>query len=184
MNQSLALNILKSGRNVFLTGQAGSGKTYVINQYIQRLRSCGIEVAITASTGIAATHIGGVTIHSRSGIGIKESLNHHDLELIAQKERLHKQINKAKVLIIDEISMLSAHTIDMVDQVTQMMRRDGRAFGGLQVVFVGDFFQLPPVMSQLSDGSESTKRFAFAAKAWKNADLLICYLDTQYRQNS
>ncbi len=182
MNQSLALNILKSGRNVFLTGQAGSGKTYVINQYIQWLWSCNIEVAITASTGIAATHIGWVTIHSRAGIGIKESLTHRDLELISQKERLHKQINKAKVLIIDEISMLSAHTIDMVDQVTQMIRRDGRPFGGMQAIFVGDFFQLPPVMGLLPDGSESTKRFAFAAQAWKHADLVMCYLSTQYRQ--
>ncbi|MEY3197884.1 MAG: ATP-dependent RecD-like helicase [Candidatus Parcubacteria bacterium] len=68
MLQPLSLALLKSGRNIFLTGQAGSGKTYVINQYVRRLWSCGIEVAITASTGIAATHIGGVTIHSWSGI--------------------------------------------------------------------------------------------------------------------
>lgn len=181
MLQSLALSILKSWRNVFLTGQAGSGKTYVINQYIQRLRSCGVEVAITASTGIAATHIGGVTIHSRSGIGIKDHLTDHDMELLQQKERLHKNIIKAKVLIIDEISMLSANTIDMVDRVVQMIRRDGRPFGGLQVVFVWDFFQLPPVMS--SDGSDSTKRFAFASKAWKDLDLVMCYLHTQHRQS-
>lgn len=183
MLQPLALNILKSWRNVFLTGQAGSGKTYVINQYIRRLRSCNIHVAITASTGIAATHIGGVTIHSRAGIGIKETLTHHDLELIQQKEHIHKSINKAKVLIIDEISMLSANTIDMVDQVCQMMRRDGRAFGGLQVVLIGDFFQLPPVMGAMPDWSESPKRFAFAAKAWKHLDLMTCYLETQHRQS-
>jgi ATP-dependent exoDNAse (exonuclease V) alpha subunit len=182
MNQSLALSILKSGRNVFLTGEAGSGKTYVINHYVQRLRSCGIQVAITASTGIAATHIGGVTIHSRSGIGIKNELTDHDMELLQQKEHLHKQINKAKVLIIDEISMLSAHTLDMIDRVVQMHRRDGRPFGGMQVIFVGDFFQLPPVMALQADGSESPKRFAFAAQAWKNADLFFCYLETQHRQ--
>ena len=181
MLQSLALSILKSWRNVFLTGQAGSGKTYVINQYIQWLWSCGVEVAITASTGIAATHIGGVTIHSRSGIGIKDHLTDHDMELLQQKERLHKNIIKAKVLIIDEISMLSANTIDMVDRVVQMIRRDGRPFGGLQVIFVGDFFQLPPVMS--SDSGDSTKRFAFASKAWKDLDLVMCYLHTQHRQS-
>ena len=87
MDQQLALSILKSGRNVFLTGQAGSGKTFVINKYIQWLRSCGVQVAITASTGIAATHIGGVTIHSRSGIGIKDVLSDYDMELIQQNER-------------------------------------------------------------------------------------------------
>jgi ATP-dependent exoDNAse (exonuclease V) alpha subunit len=140
-----------------------------------------VQVAITASTGIAATHIGGVTLHSRSGIGIKEILDDHDMELIQQKERLHKNITKAKVLIVDEISMLGANTIDMVDRVVQMIRRDGRPFGGLQVIFVGDFFQLPPVMSS-SDGHETNKRFAFAAKARKDLDLVMCYLHTQYRQ--
>jgi nucleoside-triphosphatase THEP1 len=183
MDQQLALSILKSGRNVFLTGQAGSGKTFVINKYIQWLRSCGVQVAITASTGIAATHIGGVTIHSRSGIGIKDVLSDYDMELIQQNERLHKNISKAKVLIIDEISMLSANTIDSVDRVVQMLRRDGRPFGGLQVIFVGDFFQLPPVMSLNPDGSESNKRFAFASKAWKDLDLVMCYLHTQHRQS-
>lgn len=183
MDQQLALSILKSGRNVFLTGQAGSGKTFVINKYIQRLRSCGVQVAITASTGIAATHIGGVTIHSRSGIGIKDVLSDYDMELIQQNERLHKNITKAKVLIIDEVSMLSANTIDSVDRVVQMLRRDGRPFGGLQVIFVGDFFQLPPVMALNPDGSESSKRFAFASKAWKDLDLVMCYLHTQHRQS-
>lgn len=182
MTQDLALNILKSWRNVFLTGQAGSGKTYVINQYVQWLWSCGITVAITASTGIAATHIGGVTIHSWSGIGIKDELTDHDMELIQQKEHLHKNINKAKVLIIDEISMINARTLDMVDRVVQMIRRDGRPFGGLQVVFVGDFFQLPPVISQHSDLSQSNKRFAFASKVRKDLDLAMCYLHTQHRQ--
>ena len=181
MNQSLALSLLKSGRNVFLTGQAGAGKTYVINQYIQWLRSCDVPVAITASTGIAATHIGGVTIHSRSGIGIKDRLTDHDMELIQQKEHLHKNITKAKVLIIDEISMISATTLDMVDRVVQMIRRDGRPFGGLQVILVGDFFQLPPVIS--SQDANNTKRFAFAAKAWKELNLAICYLHTQHRQD-
>ena len=145
MNQSTALNILRSGKNVFLTGQAGSGKTYVINQYISRLWSCGVQVAITASTGIAATHIGGVTIHSWSGIGIKDHLSDHDLELIAQKEHIYKNITGVSVLIIDEISMLSATTLDMVSKVCQHIRQDYRSFGGLQVILVGDFFQLPPV---------------------------------------
>lgn len=182
MLQPLALSLLKSGRNVFLTGQAGSGKTYVINQYVRWLWSCGIQVAITASTGIAATHIGGVTIHSWSGTGIKDHLSDHDMELLQQKEHLHKNITKAKVLIIDEISMLSANTIDMVDRVVKMIRRDGRAFGGMQVIFVGDFFQLPPVMKMNPDGTESNKRFAFAANARKEANLTMCYLHTQHRQ--
>lgn len=181
MQQDLALNILKSWRNVFLTGQAWSGKTYVINQYIDRLWSQDIDVAITASTGIAATHIWGVTIHSWSGIGIKSSLSHRDLDNIENKEHVNKQVNKAKVLIIDEISMLSAQTLDMVDQVCQYIRRNKQPCGGLQVVLIGDFFQLPPVMSR--DHWSDTKRFAFAAKVWKQLELVTCYLQTQYRQS-
>jgi thymidine kinase len=84
---------------------------------------------LTASTGIAATHIGGVTIHSRSGIGIKESLSPRDIDHITQNETVHKNISHTKVLIIDEISMLSAMTLDMVDQVIQNIRRDHRPFG-------------------------------------------------------
>lgn len=194
MDQTTALDILKSWKNVFLTGQAWSGKTYVINSYIRWLRSCGIHVAVTASTWIAATHIGGVTIHSRSGIGIKNNLTDHDIELILQKEHIFKNVNKAKVLIVDEISMLSAQTLDMVDRVVQAIGWDGRPFGGLQVVLCGDFFQLPPVSQPRVDMMENlfnqtitpsyTKRFAFASSARKQANFAICYLHTQYRQQS
>lgn len=192
MKQSTTLDILKSGKNVFLTGQAGSGKTYVINQYVQYLRNSEVVVAITASTGIAATHIGGVTIHSWSGIGIKEYLTDHDIELIIQKENIFKNITKAKVLIIDEISMLSANVIDMIDKVCQQVRRNNRPFGGLQVILCGDFFQLPPVVKHQAEDPDQLllglnngvdkKRFAFASKARKNAEFAICYLETQHRQ--
>ena len=103
------------------------------------------------------------------------------MELIQQKEHLHKNITKAKVLILDEISMISAPPLDMIDRVVKMIRRDGRPFGGLQVVLVGDFFQLPPIMS--SQDAQSNKRFAFASKAWKELNLAICYLHTQHRQD-
>lgn len=181
MQQDLALNILKSWRNVFLTWQAGSGKTYVINQYIDWLWSSDINVAVTASTGIAATHIWGITIHSRSGIGIKNHLTWRDLERISERENIYKQVSKAKVLIIDEISMLSAGTIDMIDDVCQHIRRSPFPFGGLQVIFIGDFFQLPPVMGR--GDNDDTKRFAFASKARKSLELVTCYLETQHRQS-
>ena len=79
MLQTEALKILKLGRNVFLTGPAGSGKTYVLNKYIKHLKKHNICVGITASTGIASTHLGGMTIHSWSGIGIKETLTDKDI---------------------------------------------------------------------------------------------------------
>jgi len=177
MQQIQALDILKTGANVFLTGEPGAGKTYVINQYIAWLLAAKIPVAVTASTGIAATHIGGMTIHSWSGIGIKDSLSNYDLEQIAGKEKVSKRISKAKVLIIDEISMLDGKVVDMVDQVCRHVKNKPEPFGGLQVVFVGDFFQLPPVTKQ-----GGAMRYGFESHAWQSAKILTCYIGEQYRQ--
>ena len=99
MNQEQALAILKSGDNVFLTGSAGTGKTYVLNKYIQYLKARKIPVSITASTGIAATHLQGTTIHAWSGIGIKDSLSMRNLRDLREKKYLKKHIEKTKVLI-------------------------------------------------------------------------------------
>jgi len=118
MTQDTALSILKTGANVCITGEPGSGKSYLIGQYIKYLREHGIEPAITASTGIAATHIGGMTIHSWSGLGIRDTLTEHDLDFLMQKEKLVERARKTHVLIIDEISMLDAHTLDMIDTKT------------------------------------------------------------------
>src|SRR3989338_674778 len=105
MTQEEALSILKTGANVFLTGEPGSGKTHTINQYVAYLRLHGVEPAITASTGIAATHINGMTIHSWSGIGIKREMTDYDIEMIHSREKTAKRIVSAKVLIVDEVSM-------------------------------------------------------------------------------
>lgn len=176
MTQSEALSILQTGANVFLTGEPGSGKTHTVNAYIAWLRARGIEPSITASTGIAATHVGGMTLHAWSGIGIAERMSEELLDAIASKEHVAKRLQKAKVLIIDEISMLSGNVLSMVDEVLRTVRHSDRAFGGLQVVLVGDFFQLPPV-------SRSEVSFAFDAQAWKALNPLVCYLEEQHRQD-
>ncbi|HMA78031.1 MAG TPA: AAA family ATPase [Candidatus Paceibacterota bacterium] len=177
MTQTEALDILKTGNNIFLTGEPGAGKTYVINQYIAWLEAAKIPVAVTASTGIAATHIGGMTLHAWSRIGIKDQLTARDLDAIASNEKASKRINKAKVLIVDEISMLDGKVLEMVDAVCRAVRQTPKAFGGLQVIFVGDFFQLPPVTRQ-----GEVLRYAFESNAWQQARPLICYLEDQYRQ--
>ncbi|MEK7602054.1 MAG: AAA family ATPase [Patescibacteria group bacterium] len=178
MTQSEALDILKTGANVFLTGEPGSGKTHTLTAYVAWLRSHGIEPAITASTGIAATHVGGMTIHSWSGIGILERMDAEDLDRIASKEHVAKRIMKTKVLIIDEISMLSGAALTMIDRVAKEVRGDTRAFGGMQVVFSGDFFQLPPITR-----GGAVAEFAFASRAWRDAVPLVCYLTEQHRQD-
>jgi ATP-dependent exoDNAse (exonuclease V) alpha subunit len=180
MKQSTALTVLKTGANVFLTGEAGSGKTYTINLFKDFLRSKYKTVAVTASTGIAATHINGITIHSFSGLGIKEKIEQKDLDTIASKKHVVDQIQNADVLIIDEISMLSAQVLDNVERIISYIRGgvfDDRAFGGMQVIFVGDFYQLPPV------DKKGIAKFAFESDAWKKAKPVTCYLDEQHRQS-
>lgn len=179
MTQDQALSILKTGANVFLTGEPGSGKTHTVNRYIAYLRTYSLEPAITASTGIAATHVGGMTIHSWAGIGIRKSLSREEAEYIAENERVSMRIARAKVLIIDEISMLDADTLSAVDAVCRAVRKNEIPFGGLQIVLVGDFFQLPPVARE----GESPARFAFLSSSWVEADVAVCYLSEQYRQD-
>jgi ATP-dependent DNA helicase PIF1 len=177
MIQAQALDILKTGGNVFLTGEPGAGKTYVINQYIAWLEAAGIKVAVTATTGIAATHIGGLTIHSWSGIGIRDYLTPYDLDKITSNEKVTKRIKNSTVLVIDEISMLDGAVLDMVEHVWRCARQTPAPFGGLQIIFVGDFFQLPPITKQ---GDQM--RYAFESRAWQEARPLICYVTEQYRQ--
>ncbi|MBY0309913.1 AAA family ATPase [Patescibacteria group bacterium] len=176
MTQAQALTALKTGANVFLTGEPGAGKTYVLNEYISYLEAAGLTVAVTASTGIAATHIGGMTIHSWSGIGVRDTLTRYDLDQIATKEKLVKRFERAQVLVIDEISMLDGTVLDMVDLVLKTARGKNEAFGGVQVVFVGDFFQLPPITKP-----GNSMRYAFASRAWEAARPLVCYLSEQWR---
>lgn len=177
MTQAEALSILKTGANVFLTGEPGSGKTHTVNSYVSWLRSHGIEPSITASTGIAATHVKGMTIHSWSGIGVKDHLTDTDLDAIGSKEHIVRRIQQAKVLVIDEISMLAGNVLDMVDAVCKEVRHSEKPFGGIQVVLVGDFFQLPPI----SKGGRETV-FAFESPAWSELNPLVCYLHEQHRQ--
>jgi hypothetical protein len=176
MTQEQALDILKMGHNVFLTGAPGTGKTHVINQYIAYLRDHDMPVAVTASTGIASTHIGGMTIHAWSGIGVRENLSEWDVEMMLEKKYIWDRFHETKVLIIDEISMLSGALLNSLDLLARAMKNSEKPFGGMQVIFVGDFFQLPPI-----GGTGTT--YAFLSDAWKNADIHLCYLQKSYRQD-
>lgn len=177
MQQNQALEMLKLGYNVFLTGAAGSGKTFILNQYIAHLRKFHVPVAVTASTGIAATHLDGVTIDSWSGVGIRESLTDQDIKELQNKLHLRIRLLATKVLIIDEVSMIHASKLDLIDKVLRTFRNSVHPFGGMQVIFCGDFFQLPPV----GDGSNGHD-YIFKSEVWKNMNLHICYLEKAHRQ--
>jgi len=197
MTQIEALDILKLGHNVFLTGAAGSGKTYLLNKYIEYLKMHKVGVGITASTGIAATHIGGTTIHSWSGMGIRDEISPQIIAELFKRFYLKIRFIHTKVLVIDEISMLHAHQLDIVDKICRAFKKIDYPFGGIQVILCGDFFQLPPVqkfdadsglaLRQAQDIARMTESvaadFVVQSEIWKEMNVRVCYLDEQYRQD-
>ncbi|HVQ44371.1 MAG TPA: HRDC domain-containing protein [Candidatus Saccharimonadia bacterium] len=176
MTQSEALAILESGQSALLTGAAGTGKTYVLNEFIRRAKRRGLSVAVTATTGLAATHLHGTTIHAWSGIGVHDYFDRHMAGKLAQSRQ--DLMRRADVLVIDEISMLHDFRLDMVDEALRTVRESEAPFGGLQVILCGDFFQLPPVNRR--DGREGG--FVILSEAWQRAGFAVCYLEKQYRQ--
>jgi len=176
-------------QNIFLTGAAGVGKSYLLRFIIDKLtqlyaspvsnhsNSC-IHVAVTASTGIAALHISGQTIHSFAGIGLG----------IGTREKLYDSLRAdarrrwqgCKCLIIDEISMISAELFDKLDYIARRCRKSAAPFGGIRLILSGDFFQLPPV--DLMKGSIHAG-FAFQSDAWPEAAIVKCELTEVVRQS-
>lgn len=178
MRQDEAFDLMKLGKNIFLTGAPGSGKTYLLNKYINYLKENNVKIAVTASTGIAATHLQGMTIHSWSGMGVRDQVNEKELEKLSTKQIIQNYKN-TKVLIIDEISMLHKHQLDIIDTIARYILDPGKTFGDLQVILCGDFFQLPPVSSSQQ---KNEIQFAFESDAWKNGNFHVCYLEEQHRQ--
>lgn len=176
MTQDEALAILESGRSVLLTGAAGAGKTYVLNKYIKRAKKQGKSIAVTATTGLAATHLNGTTIHAWSGIGVSSMLDKHMMKSLGKTRQ--ELIKKADVLVVDEISMLHDYRLDMVDEILRFVRDSPEPFGGLQVILCGDFFQLPPV----NRSGDRTGSFVTNSQVWRQNVFTVCYLETQFRQ--
>jgi ATP-dependent exoDNAse (exonuclease V) alpha subunit len=177
MTQDEALAILESGRSVLLTGAAGTGKTYVLNKFIRRAKKRGLHVAVTATTGLAATHLNGTTIHAWSGIGVHDSMDKYAAAHLGKSRQ--DLIKKADVLIIDEISMLHDFRLDMVDEILRLVRESEIPFGGMQVILCGDFFQLPPVNRR--DSRQGG--FVISSEVWEQNVFSVCYLEKQYRQS-
>lgn len=176
MTQAEALAILDAGQSVLLTGAAGTGKTYTLNEFIRRARRQGKNIAVTATTGLAATHLNGTTIHAWSGIGVHDEIDKHMIKKLGKQRQ--ELIKKADVLIIDEVSMLHDFRLDMVDEILRSIRNDPESFGGIQVVLCGDFFQLPPVNRSGSRGGS----FVTNSQSWHKNVFSVCYLEQQFRQ--
>lgn len=169
--QKLALDKFSNGYNLFITGGAGTGKSFIINQFKKEHS----DITITSTTGLSALHINGQTIHSWSGLTPETDLTNVDL-FVRNLQNNYSKLNNylfTKTLIIDEISMLDGNTLDFLNNVSQQIRNNNQPFGGIQLILVGDFFQLPPVNSET---------FAFQSDIW---DELIDYtiiLKDIYRQ--
>ncbi len=176
MTQEEALAIMESGESVLLTGAAGAGKTYILNRFIRRAKRQGKSVAVTATTGLAATHLNGTTIHAWSGIGVHSEFDKHMANKIGKARQ--DLIKKADVLIIDEVSMLHDFRLDMVDEILRLVRDNPEPFGGVQVILCGDFYQLPPV----NRPGERMGSFVTNSQAWLQNVFTVCYLQTQFRQ--
>ncbi|HIP51995.1 MAG TPA: helicase [Campylobacterales bacterium] len=179
MKQTTALDILKSGKNVFMTGSAGTGKTYLLRQYIQYLKERAIHPTVVAPTGIAASHLKGQTIHSFFALGIRDTVvDNGYVAFLLEKSYLKSRFSKLKVLIIDEVSMVSPEIFSSMDKVLRAFKNNPEPFGGVQVVISGDFFQLPPVSREFKE-----KRFAWQSPVWKSLELKSCYLQEKFRQD-
>lgn len=161
--------VVEKGQSVFFTGPAGTGKSVLMRAIISELKKKFAReperVAVTASTGLAACNIGGMTLHSFAGIG----LGKEDIQTLVKKIRRNQKAKtrwlKTKVLIIDEISMVDGELFDKLSQIGRIIRNNGRPWGGIQLVITGDFFQLPPVPDKDLNKQRDVK-FAFDAATW------------------
>lgn len=182
--QQGVVNAIANGNNILITGSAGTGKSHLLKSIKEKFR-----LPVTASTGIAAINVGGTTIHSWSGCGIMDKPVKEVVNKIMQYSmyrtpdgtpNTYERITRAKMLAIDEISMLGAHQLNYIDEVFRAVRGNSNPFGGIQMVFFGDFLQLPPVIK----GEEYRKAgtFAFESNAWKNAGVQTAMLTKVFRQ--
>lgn len=180
--QARAYRAALDGKNLFITGSGGNGKTLLVRRIVQDLRDQGKVIAVTASTGIAAIQAGGMTIHSYLGTGISRNAVEARATLSVDKvERVRFRLKATHVLILDEVSMLTGDYIDMMDKWMQFILHNKKPFGGIQVILVGDALQLPPVVTE-KDEKHLDKRYFFQAKAWHAGSFETHHLTVGFRQ--
>ena len=176
--QQLAIDRFKEGLNIFITGNAGCGKSYLVKKMME-LDSTK-NIAVTSTTGISSLNINGRTFHSWCGITPDTDLEKIE-EFVQEVNSNHKKWNKwlfTDILIIDEISMLDGRLLDFVNNVAKLIRGNNKSFGGIQLIATGDFYQLPPV------NKDKTKTvFCFECDSWNELIDQIIMLKTNYRQD-
>lgn len=172
VEQTAAFEKLKKGRNVFLTAAAGCGKSFLINVFRLWAKTRHLSIAVTSTTGVSAVLINGTTLHSFAGIGLGESSKETLLKTVRNKHMACNRWRYTKILVIDEVSMLSSDILEKINYIAQEIRGDPRPFGGMHVVFVGDFYQLAPVKAE----------FVFTCVLWNQIVSETIYLTKNMRQ--
>lgn len=172
--QTKALDILERQGNVFLTGAAGTGKSYLLGRYLAGKPTEAFPVV--ASTGAAAVIIGGRTFHSFFGLGIMEGGIEETVHRALRSRKLTHRLQAAVCVVIDEISMLSGATLMAAERIARLARNKDEPWGGLRIIAVGDFAQLPPVTP-----GATQKDWAFLHPVWKDSAFVPALLDTVMR---
>lgn len=174
------LRLAEAGHNIFYTGSAGSGKSVLLREMIKILKKKygDDQVAVTASTGLAACNIGGVTVHSFAGVGLGNGEVTKLYRKVRRSRKHAKRWESVSALVVDEISMLDGELLDKMDFIAQKIRKNRKPFGDIQLIFCGDFFQLPPV----SKDPNNPTRFAFESSLWKDGIDVTILLTKVFRQ--
>jgi ATP-dependent DNA helicase PIF1 len=178
--QEMVIELARLGKNIFYTGSAGTGKSLLLKTLIKNLKQQHPpeSVCVTASTGLAAYNIGGMTINSCTGIGLGTGTADYLVKKITSNKKAKARWDAMKVLIIDEISMIDGTLIDKLDEIAKRLKIKHLPFGGIQVIFCGDFYQLPPV------SKDKEIVFAFESKFWRNNIKVQVLLKQVFRQAS
>jgi ATP-dependent DNA helicase PIF1 len=178
--QEYAMELFQRGFNLFITGGAGTGKSFLIKCIYDRF-SVEKQIGLTSLTGVSALLIGGTTIHSYFGLGLYNDTIPIEVYVkkIKDNPKLYSRILDTKVLIIDEVSMMEYSMLWTMDLIAREIRKCNKPMGGIQVLLVGDFFQLPPVNCSL----DTTKKYVFQHPVWNEIIDENIVLDTIHRQN-
>ncbi|KAM0722669.1 hypothetical protein Q7P37_002110 [Cladosporium fusiforme] len=173
--------VVEKKKSVFFTGSAGTGKSVLLREIIASLRKKYARepdrIAVTASTGLAACNVGGVTLHSFAGIGLGKEPVADLVKKIKRNQKARHRWMRTKVLVVDEVSMVDGELFDKLEAIARNLRNNGRPFGGIQLVITGDFFQLPPVPDK-----GKVAQFAFDAGTWPTAVEYTIGLHHVFRQ--
>lgn len=162
-DQKKAIEYIKNGNNVFITGPGGTGKSFLIKKICNKLSLLNISYSILAPTGVSAMNVGGVTIHKFLGMDINNNINF--------KKDIYDKIRNTETIIIDEISMINSNVFSKFDYICRSYRKNKIIFGGIQLILIGDFFQLSPVPDIDNRAKNEKPKYIFETEIWNKLNL-------------